>query len=405
MQWRGRLPRRSLAGGAVILALVPAALLSRRLGRFVVEHHQDVWPVAQAVARSMAGWIEEVGAAVVGAVLTRGRLDLCASSAMEPVLDLVARVARSDATVVLLGESGVGKEVVARALHDASPRHRGPFVKVNCAAIPSELLESEFFGHERGAFTHAIGRKRGHFELAQGGTLLLDEITELPPALQAKLLHVLQDGEFYRVGGSERLDADVRVIAATNRDLRSAVEAGEFREDLYYRLDVVEIRIPPLRARVEELPALVEHFQTRCERDYGRRAVIDAETLALFERYPWPGNVRELETMVRRIAILGSAGPVRDELAARVGDHGASAAPPATSVGRIDLKEVARNAARAAERAAILAVLARVRWNRGRAARLLGISSRGLLYKLAELGLGRERPDPPESDTKTDSAA
>ncbi|MGH7393119.1 MAG: sigma-54 interaction domain-containing protein [Candidatus Rokuibacteriota bacterium] len=394
-----RLTRRFLAGSAFVLAVIPAALFSRRFGRFVAEHHQDVWPALQATARGMAGWIDHLGAGLAGVVLARNWLDLCGSRAMQSVHDVVSKVARTDATVLVLGESGVGKEVVARVLHEASVRRRGPFLKVNCAAIPAELLESEFFGHERGAFTHALGRKRGHFETAQGGTLFLDEVTELPPVLQAKLLHVLQDGEFYRIGGTDRLEADVRVIAATNRDLLDAVRAGEFREDLYYRLDVVEVRIPPLRERGGDLPALVEHFQAVCERDYGRRPEVGPETLALFERYGWPGNVRELETMIRRVAILGSERPVRDELLARLRGSARAGGSPSPDGECINLKEIARDAARTAERAAILTVLARVRWNRTRAAQALGISYRSLLYKLAELGLGKAEPGARDRDS------
>jgi transcriptional regulator with GAF, ATPase, and Fis domain len=387
---RLHLTRGSLTAGAVLLTIIPAAMLSRRLGRGV--DHQDLWPAAQATVKALGGWIGDVVTGLVGVVLARGSLDLCRSPGMRAVSDVVDRVARTEATVVLLGESGVGKEVVARTIHDTSPRRRGPFVKVNCAAVPAELLESEFFGHEKGAFTHAHAQVRGHFERAHGGTLFLDEITELPLGLQAKLLHVLQDGEFYRVGGTERVTADVRVIAATNRDLAAAVHAGEFREDLYYRLDVVEVRVPPLRERREELPALVDHFRERCEKEYGRRPDIGDETMQLFARHDWPGNVRELETMVRRIAVLGSDAPVREELAARLsvaGDGGpATLASPSTN-GAVNLKAIARDAARGAERAAIVAVLERVQWNRTRAAQILGVSYRGLLYKLAELNLTR----------------
>jgi len=408
------LTRSSALVGGILLVVIPAALLGRRFGRLVVEHHQELWPALQIVGRGLADWAGNIGAGLLGVVLTRGRLELCGSAAMQPVHDLIAKVARTDATALLLGESGVGKEIVARALHEASARRAGPFVKVNCAAIPAELLESEFFGHEKGAFTHAVGRRRGHFELARGGTLFLDEIAELPAGLQAKLLHVLQDGEFYRIGGTERLEADVRVVAATNRDLRALVQAGEFREDLYYRLDVVEVRIPPLRERLAELPALIEHVQAACERDYGRRADIGPATLALFERYAWPGNVRELETMVRRIAILGSDASVREELLARVRAAAAPGTPGAGGAAEpINLKELARDAARTAERAAILAVLARVRWNRTKAAQALGISYRGLLYKLAELGVTRPNGGPVETEAApsnggpvdTDSAA
>jgi len=382
---RGR--RGALLAGAVVLTALPVALFGRRVGMLVLDHYQDLWPAAQAAGKTVGSWSGGTVAAVLG-MLSRVGLDVCGSVRMRDVRDVVARVARTEATVVLAGESGVGKEVVARAIHAGSPRAAGPFVKVNCAAVPSELLESEFFGHERGAFTSAVARTRGHFERADGGTLFLDEIAELPPSLQAKLLHALQDGVFYRVGGTDRVEVDVRVIAATNRDLAAAVRAGEFREDLYYRLNVVEIRVPPLRERREDIPALVEHFRERCEREYGRAPRVSHDTLELFARYDWPGNVRELETMVRRIAVLDGDETVRRELAERLaGAARAGAAPAAPVNGAVSLKAIARSAARDAERGAIVAVLSRVHWNRTRAARILGISYRGLLYKLAELGL------------------
>ena len=190
-------------------------------------------------------------------------LDLCSSSKMQPIRDLVAKVAGTNTTVLLRGESGVGKEVVAHALHQASSRADRQFLKVNCAALPGELLESELFGHEKGAFTGAYRQKPGKFEAADGGTLMLDEIGEMPLRLQAKLLHVLQDGEFCRVGGEKIIDTDVRLIASTNRDLESAMRVHQFREDLYYRLNVIEIRIPPLRERREEIPGLLDHFKRK----------------------------------------------------------------------------------------------------------------------------------------------
>src|SRR5512145_884832 len=196
-------------------------------------------------------------------------LGLCSSGKMQPIRDLVAKVAATNTTVLLRGESGVGKEVVARAIHKASPRAGKQFLKVNCAALPAELLESELFGHEKGAFTGAYRQKPGKFEAAHQGTLLLDEIGEIPPRLQAKLLHVLQDGEFARVGGEKIIHSNVRVVAATNRDLETAIREGKFREDLYYRLNVIAIRIPPLRDRQEEIPVLVDHFLRRFNTEHG----------------------------------------------------------------------------------------------------------------------------------------
>jgi len=322
-------------------------------------------------------------------------LNLCSSSKMHAIRDLVAKVASTNTTVLVRGESGVGKEVVARAIHKASPRAQKQFLKVNCAALPGELLESELFGHEKGAFTGAYRQKPGKFEAADGGTLLLDEIGEMPLRLQAKLLHVLQDGEFSRVGGERIIDTDVRLIASTNRDLEAAMRAHQFREDLYYRLNVIEIRIPPLRERREEIPLLIEDFRRRFNVQYGRTVEIPQDTVRVFLDYQWPGNIRELENAVKRIVVLGSARPVHLEIVANV-SRGAKPATPAMAVATaatvnpdamISLKEIARQAARDAERVAIKEVLDRVHWNRAKAARLLQISYKALLYKIVQCGL------------------
>jgi two-component system response regulator AtoC len=322
-------------------------------------------------------------------------LGLCVSSKMQPVRELVAKVASTNTTVLLRGESGVGKEIVARALHRLSPRAAKQFLKVNCAALPSELLESELFGHEKGAFTGAYRQKPGKFEAADGGTLLLDEIGEMPLRLQAKLLHVLQDGEFSRVGGEKIIGTDVRLLASTNRDLEAAMRAHQFREDLYYRLNVIEIRIPPLRERREEVPVLVEHFRRRFNAQYVRNIEIPPDTVRLFMEYHWPGNVRELENAVKRIIVLGSARPVHQEIVGSLNSNGSRASAPAALAataavgpeGTISLKDIARQAAREAERAAIKEVLDRVHWNRAKAARLLQISYKALLYKIVQCGL------------------
>src|SRR2546427_11479695 len=234
-------------------------------------------------------------------------LDFCGSAKMQPIRDLVAKVAATNTTVLLRGESGVGKEVVARAIHRVSSRANKSFVKVNCAALPGELLESELFGHEKGAFTGAYRQKPGKFEAADQGTLMLDEIGEMPLRLQVKLLHVLQDGEFPRVGGEKIIGTDVRLIASTNRDLEAAMRAHQFREDLYYRLNVIEIRVPPLRERREEIPVLVEYFERKFNAQYGSAVDIPDETVRVFMGHHWPGNVREPENAVRRIGVLGSA--------------------------------------------------------------------------------------------------
>jgi two-component system response regulator AtoC len=325
-------------------------------------------------------------------------LGLCVSSKMQPVRELVAKVAATNTTVLLRGESGSGKEIVARAIHKLSPRANKQFLKVNCAALPSELLESELFGHEKGAFTGAYRQKPGKFEAADGGTLLLDEIGEMPLRLQAKLLHVLQDGEFSRVGGEKVIGTDVRLIASTNRDLEAAMRAHQFREDLYYRLNVIEIRVPPIRERREEVPVLVEHFRRKFNAQYVRNVEIPPDTVRLFMEYHWPGNVRELENAVKRVVVLGGARPVHQEILANLnrGPRPATPAVAATAVnlnpeGVISLKDIARQAAREAERAAIKEVLDRVHWNRAKAARLLQISYKALLYKMKENGLSEGR--------------
>ena len=319
-------------------------------------------------------------------------LDLCTSPAMLAVRDMITKVAATSAAVLLTGESGVGKEVVARAIHRASLRAGRQFVKVNCAALPGELLESELFGHQRGAFTGAYRDKPGKFELAEKGTIMLDEIGEVPLALQAKLLHVLQDGEFARVGGERVLSTDVRVLAATNRDLAAEIRAGRFREDLYYRLNVIEIRIPSLRERREEIPALLDHLLRAANRAYGRSVEIAPAHRRLFLEHPWPGNIRQLENTVKRVVVLGSATAVAEELASACG-AAPYAIPPAPATpapdgdGSLDLKAIARRAARDAERIAIADMLERTHWNRAKAARVLGISYKALLYKIVDCGL------------------
>ena len=337
-------------------------------------------------------------------------LELCTSPAMRAVRETITKVAATTAAVLLTGESGVGKEVVARAIHRASTRADKPFVKVNCAALPEELLESELFGHQRGAFTGAYRDKPGKFELAEKGTIMLDEIGEVPLRLQAKLLHVLQDGEFARVGGERVLTTDVRVIAATNRDLEAEIRNGRFREDLYYRLNVIAIRVPSLRERREEIPALMEHFLEAANRAYRRNVEIPPAIRRLFLQHPWPGNVRQLENTIKRLVVLGSTAGIMDELG------GESAAPrPAAPTsarmpvpdadGRMDLKAIARQAARDAERIAIADVLERTHWNRTKAARMLGISYKALLYKIVECGLVSRDDKQPDASSPSELEA
>jgi transcriptional regulator with GAF, ATPase, and Fis domain len=334
---------------------------------------------------------------------------------MREVRELISRVADTDVTVLIRGESGTGKELVARAVHTSSPRRARTFVKVNCAALPSELLESELFGFERGAFTGAIQHKPGKFEFANHGTMFLDEISEMAPALQSKLLQVLQDGQFARLGGRQDVNVDVRVVAATNRDLENAVAEGQFREDLFFRLNVVCITLPPLRQRRDEIPALTQFFLKRYSEHYNKPPLaLATDTLRLFAEYEWPGNVRELENLVKRMVILGTDTSIRREVAdaiagrtLRVGpipviQHAAApaAVAPAAAVPAPappapappfsgSLKDIGRMAAREAERELIYRTLQQTRWNRREAAEILGISYKALLYKIKEAELDK----------------
>ncbi|MGQ5701570.1 nitrogen regulation protein NR(I) [Sandaracinobacteroides sp. A072] len=259
------------------------------------------------------------------------------SSAMQDVYRTIARVVPTDLTVMVLGESGTGKELVARALHDLGPRRSGPFVAINMAAIPRELIESELFGHERGAFTGAATRSTGRFEQAQGGTLFLDEIGDMPMDAQTRLLRVLQSGEFTTVGGTRSQKADVRIVAATHKDLRRLIDAGQFREDLYYRLNVVPVRLPPLRARREDIPELARHFLERAAAEGLPRKSLDPGAIAWLKEQPWPGNVRELENAMRRLAALARDEVVSAAVAelwiARVDDAGGQGSLPADGTG------------------------------------------------------------------------
>jgi len=303
---------------------------------------------------------------------------------MRAIRSVIESIADTDTTVLIRGESGVGKDLVARAVHAASTRHHGPFVKVNCAAIPQGLLESELFGHEKGAFTGAHRRKPGQFEYANKGTIYLDEIAELPLGLQAKLLHVLQDFRFSRVGGNGLIDVDARVIAATNRDLEEAMTRGEFREDLYYRLNVVEIRVPPLRERREEIPALASWFLAKFNAQYGRQKQLLPETIARLREYSWSGNVRELENAIRRLVVLTDGEQTVEALAGRRRNGHVEAPRPLASE---SLRDIARRGARDAERKALAEVLERVHWNRAEASRILKVSYKTLLNKICECGL------------------
>jgi two-component system response regulator AtoC len=355
------------------------------------------------------------------------------SEKMRAIATVIEQVADSDVTVLVRGESGVGKELVARAIHQRSTRRNRPFVKVNCAALPAELLESELFGHERGAFTGAASTRIGKFEQADGGTLMLDEIGEMKAALQAKLLHVLQDAEFTRLGSNKRVAVDVRVVAATNRDLEDMLRKGEFREDLYYRLKVIDLIVPALRERRDEIAHLTDFFLARYTRKYNRPLnPLSPELRELFMQYDWPGNIRELENMIKRIVILQDEHLVINEIqrqmqrvpaaavaavgagvgagvAAGIGypfpvgraldgpldpasdaDHAeADDAGPAEPEPPGSLTAVAKAAAMKAERGAIEHTLSQVHWNRRKAAQILGVSYKTLLNKIKECGISR----------------
>ncbi len=322
---------------------------------------------------------------------------------MREIRDIIEQVADTDITVLIRGESGTGKEVVARTLFQLSDRRNQPFVKVNCAALPSELLESELFGFEKGAFTGAHKRKLGKFEYANHGTIFLDEISEMHPSLQAKLLQVLQDGEFSRLGSESDVRVDTRIIAATNRNLEEAVADGSFREDLYYRLNVVTVHLPPLRERRDAIPLLVDQFLQKNNEQYHKNLTqLLPETIEIFAKYYWPGNVRELENLVRRMVVLGNEEAVVEEIkltgsryqereeASDSLDLGPLGADFSSEQG-IDLKAISRRAAQLAEKGVIEKVLQETRWNRKKAAQRLQISYKALLYKMKENGLSQDR--------------
>jgi len=323
---------------------------------------------------------------------TEQQMDLWRSPRMREVREFIREAASVDVTVLVTGETGTGKDVVARGIHQLSPRRAGLFVKVNCAAMPRELLETELFGHERGAFTGAHQLKIGKFEAAHGGTIFLDEIGDLHPALQGKLLHVLQDGEFARLGGKSTLKVDVRTIAATNQDLERAVAEGRFRQDLYYRLNVIQIKVPPLRERVEEIPALVNYFVEVYARRFHREAfTLSPAALDNLLRQPYPGNVRELENLVKRMIVLGEnsvhrAGPAPAWDGAPPSQHA-----PVPDGSALSLRDLVRQTSRAREREIISQVLEHTGWNRVRSAKALKISYRALLYKMKQFGLNGHR--------------
>jgi two-component system nitrogen regulation response regulator GlnG len=329
------------------------------------------------------------------------------SPAMQEIYRLLARLMTSDLTVLLTGESGTGKELIARALHDYGRRRKGPFVAVNMAAIPRDLIESDLFGHERGAFTGAINKATGRFEQAAGGTLFLDEIGDMPLEAQTRLLRVLQEGEFTTVGGRDPIRADLRIVAATHRDLREQVRRGQFREDLYYRLNVVPLRLPPLRERIEDIPDLVRHFLNRATEEGGSAKMFDAAAIERLQRYEWPGNVRELENLVRRVAVIYGEDVVGVEIVARELAAIASAATPgkatseslATAAERhlrdyfsahthgLPARGLYDRVLREIERPLIQLSLEATRGNQIRAAEMLGLNRNTLRKKIRELDI------------------
>jgi two-component system response regulator AtoC len=310
---------------------------------------------------------------------------VASSPAMRRIRAEVAQVARVDVPVLMLGESGTGKEVVARLLHKMSVRAHRTFLKVNCAAVPADLLESELFGYEPGAFTGATRSKPGKFELCNKGTILLDEIGEMPPLLQAKLLHVLQDQTFSRLGGRTTIEVDVRILAATNIDVQQALQQKKLREDLYYRLNAFTIQLPPLRDRKEEVPLLLKHFMNRVAERYGRPPLSFSPLLMdACMKYSWPGNVRELENFVKRYLILSDEGQVIRELNPKLpgGDN-----KPQDGTNGGGLKSLVRSLKDEAEAEAIARTLEQTNWNRKEAARILNISYKALLYKTRQYGI------------------
>jgi two-component system nitrogen regulation response regulator NtrX len=326
------------------------------------------------------------------------------SAPIQALYSQIVKVAATRARVLITGESGTGKELIARAIHRESPLRKHEFVKVNCAAIPQELIESELFGHERGAFTGATARKRGHFEVADGGTIFLDEIGDMTPSAQAKVLRVLQSGEFTRVGGEQTLKVEVRVIAATNRDLQADVAAGKFREDLYFRLAVVPLRAPPLRDRADDIPLLCAAFIDATARENGMRPKpISEEAVAMLSAYPWPGNVRELRNVIERLVILSEdtigVGDLPEEIVEEVErnrrERVAGGQVAGDALPRIELPAEARalplrEFRDLVERDYILARLEENGWNISRTAGLLGIERTNLHKKMRALGIGRQ---------------
>jgi two-component system response regulator AtoC len=327
------------------------------------------------------------------------------SEMMQALRERIDKVAAANVPVLIQGESGTGKDIIARMIHSQSPWKTGPYVKVNCPAIPGTLLESELFGYEKGAFTGAYGSKPGRVEMAHRGTLFLDEISELDLGLQSKLLQLLQDGQFCRIGAQEDKKVEVRVVCATNRQLEQEIETGTFRQDLFYRINVVNLQLPPLRERRGDIPDLANYFLEYYNRKYNCRArALSADLMTALQKYHWPGNVRELENLIKRYVILGNEEVITSDLVAREDEY---LNPDINLDGPISLKKLTRQAVRELERKVILKVLQANHWNRKQAARALCISYRALLYKIRDAGLpanrsSRRRPEPVTTEVAAD---
>ncbi|PKO58612.1 MAG: nif-specific transcriptional activator NifA, partial [Betaproteobacteria bacterium HGW-Betaproteobacteria-19] len=302
------------------------------------------------------------------------------TAVMRKVFDQVRQVAKWNTTVLVRGETGTGKELIAQAIHYNSPRAAGPFVKLNCAALPENLLESELFGHEKGAFTGALTQRKGRFETADAGTLFLDEIGEISSSFQAKLLRVLQEGELERVGGVRTLRVDVRVIAATNRDLELEVEAGKFREDLFYRLNVMPIMLPPLRERVEDIPEIASFLVGKVAKMQGRPLSITDSALRILLHHAWPGNVRELENCIERAAVMSEDGVIDRDLVLVSGVE--ERVSPMRGGGSVDLDDPDLD-----ERERVIAALEQAGWVQAKAARLLNMTPRQIAYRIQTLNI------------------
>ena len=347
---------------------------SQGLGIGVVGHHMAI-----ATSNPVSSLVQSLGEIPPDAVVF-GR-----SSVMQAVRDRLDKVAGANVPVLIQGESGTGKDIIARLIHSFSPWKTGPYVKVNCPAIPGTLLESELFGYEKGAFTGAYGMKPGRVELAHRGTLFLDEISELDLALQSKLLQLLQDGQFCRIGAQEDKKVEVRIVCATNRVLETEIENGTFRQDLFYRINVVNLRLPALRERRADIEDLANYFLEYYNRKYNCRARnLSSELVSILQKYHWPGNIRELENLIKRYVILGNEDVITTDLVSREQEY---FNPEINLDGPISLKKLTRQAVRELERKVILKVLQANHWNRKQAARALSISYRALLYKIRDAGL------------------